>query len=102
MQEHLHVGRKTFKRQLRSYLILFSPILFFAVFGFPFMRQKTSLINGNTYADYFFGAVERYEIVDGKAAPLLILVPLWWPHKNADGMKWVADTWDQQNWSDQK
>lgn len=102
MQEHLHVGRRTFKRQLRNHLLVFSPLLFFAVFGFPFMRQGTPVSNNSNYADYFFGATERYEIADGKRAPLFILVPLWWPHKNAASMKWVGDSWDGKNWSDQK
>lgn len=66
------------------------------------MRYGTPSENGRSFAVYSCIANEKYEIVDGKPAPLFILVPLWWPHKNAAAMHWVADSWDGKAWSDQR
>lgn len=89
MQEHLHVGRRTLKRQLRTFLILLSPIPFFLIVGCPVQRLSSVTQNGKTYATYDDDA--QYEILDGRPAPAIILVPMWWQHKNVANMRWVAD-----------
>jgi hypothetical protein len=89
MQAHLHVGRRTLKRQLRTFLIVLSPIPFLFIFGCPARRMSSVTQNGKTYANYDNNT--EYEILDGLPAPAIILVPLWWPHKNVANMRWVAD-----------
>jgi len=93
MQEHLHVGRKTWKRQARGYLILASIPVFFLIFGFPYMRADMATVNGQQTIlyDCFFVSNRKYTPDPRYKPPLLILVPVWMPHRNVDGMQWVSD-----------
>lgn len=94
MQAHLHVGRKTWRRTARGYLVLATIPLFFLIFGFPYMRGDTANVNGQKLVGYdcFFVSDKEYAPNPRYNPPLFILVPIWLPHHNADGMQWLADT----------
>jgi hypothetical protein len=92
MQEHLHVGRRTWKRQARGYLLLASIPVFFLIVGFPYMRENAD-VNGQQIIEYtsLIFTTKKYQPNPRYRPPLFILVPLWNPHHNAAGMQWLAD-----------
>jgi hypothetical protein len=93
MQEHLHVGRRTWKRQARSNLIFASIPVFFLLFGFPYVRDHSTTANGRETVEYysFILTSKDYQPDSRYRPPLFILVPLWNPHRDAAGMQWLGE-----------
>jgi hypothetical protein len=90
MQDHLHVGRSTFKRQLRTLgIFVFFIWLVVCVFGLPGWRMNGPTKEDGRWVSSYFGLNGIHKVYSDSAtvpvAPQLLLFPLekslwryWW------------------------
>jgi len=96
MQEHLHIGRPSWKSLGRFVLILFLAAAFPFVVGLHMRFAKTEMTNlgGNTVLYYIgFGSDQYYEITPAQTnliTPLFLLIPFWESGRDIHGMRWVG------------
>ena len=96
MQEHLHIGRSTWKRTRRTIYIWLAVILpFVLVLGMPYMR----LYKFDGGACYFevYDEGENYLAQPGHPTPLIILVPWYEYHKDIHGLHWIGHIQPKQS-----
>jgi hypothetical protein len=88
MQDHLHVGRRTWQRMARTWGILIAGIALPYLLGLHwrnFVGRNES--SGQRWVQYGgFGPTEYYAYGNGPKPPLYILVPLGFRQSNIHGM----------------
>jgi hypothetical protein len=96
MQEHLHVGRPSWKRLGQAVLILFLAGAFPFIVGLH-MRFSTTVMQseGGKIDLYYagFGNQQWYDIQPDQTnliTPLFLLIPFWDDGKNIHGMHWLG------------
>jgi hypothetical protein len=94
MQEHLHIGRPSWKRLGQCLLIIALAVAFPFFIGLHMRFAKTEMkaFDGNTSLYYAgFGNQEYYTITPSQTnliTPLFLLIPFWEDGKNIHGMHW--------------
>ena len=87
MQEHLHVGRQTWKRITRTYLILLAGIALPFVLGIRQRGYRTTFSDVGEVIPYDgIGGTRYYAYQPGTVTPLFILAPPF-IHWNIHGMR---------------
>ncbi len=98
MQEHLHIGRPSWKRLGRSVLIVVSAVVFLFVIGLHLRLEESHLPPIENRPDMFvgdmveyvgFGPDEYYRYDTNRITPLFILIPPFFTHSDIHGMKWL-------------
>ena len=97
MQEHLHIGRPSWKRLGRAVLIAILAVIFPFIVGLHVRLETTPMpasMGGNTELYYTgFGRDQYYEITPAQTnmiTPLFVLIPFWESGKDIRGMRWVG------------